>query len=130
MKPGPRSPYARFSTALATFQAEAAAALAEAEAWRGGEYDAGLSLGEFIALHRKIAGMSLQEVADRAGVTKAHVWELQNGRARNPSIGTVCGIAKALGVPVMAVFRAAVRTHEAADWRNRDAGRAALEGRP
>jgi transcriptional regulator with XRE-family HTH domain len=57
------------------------------------------------SMHRMIAdmrfdlGMSLQDVADRAGITKSHMWELEQGRAVNPTIKTVNGVAIALGIP-------------------------------
>lgn len=47
---------------------------------------------------RAARGLSLQAVADRAGITKSHVWDLEQGGARNPTIGTAVGIATALGV--------------------------------
>ena len=47
---------------------------------------------------RKQRGLSLQEVADRAGITKSHVWEIEQGRSRNPTIATAVGVASALGV--------------------------------
>lgn len=43
-------------------------------------------------------GMSLQDVADRAGLSKSHIWEIEQGRATNPTIGTAVAIAAALGV--------------------------------
>lgn len=43
-------------------------------------------------------GISLQEVADRAGVTKSHVWDLEQGRSKNPTIETAVNVAAALGV--------------------------------
>jgi transcriptional regulator with XRE-family HTH domain len=46
---------------------------------------------------REARGLGLQEVADRAGLAKSHVWELEQGRARNPTIATAVGIARALG---------------------------------
>jgi len=42
--------------------------------------------------------LSLQEVADRAGISKAHVWDIEQGRQRNPTIATAVNIASALGV--------------------------------
>lgn len=42
--------------------------------------------------------LSLQEVADRAGLSKSHVWEMENGRSRNPTIDTAVRLAAALGV--------------------------------
>lgn len=43
---------------------------------------------------------SLQQLADAVGASKAHVWELETGRAKNPSMELVDAIAKALGVSV------------------------------
>ena len=42
--------------------------------------------------------LSLQDVASRAGFAKSHVWEIEQGRSRNPTIATTVGIARALGV--------------------------------
>lgn len=47
---------------------------------------------------REAPGLSLQTVADRAGLTKSHIWEMERGSARNPTIATAVGIARALGV--------------------------------
>jgi transcriptional regulator with XRE-family HTH domain len=47
---------------------------------------------------REERGLSLQEVASRAGIAKSHVWEIEQGRSRNPTIATTVGIARALGV--------------------------------
>lgn len=47
---------------------------------------------------REARGLSLQAVADRAGVAKAHIWNMERGEARNPTISTAVGIATALGV--------------------------------
>lgn len=47
---------------------------------------------------REARGLSLQALADRAGIAKSHAWEIEQGRSRNPTIGTAVGIARALGV--------------------------------
>lgn len=44
--------------------------------------------------------MSLQEVADAVGASKAHVWDLETGRAKNPSIELLTKLAKCFGVSV------------------------------
>lgn len=44
-------------------------------------------------------GMSLQEVADAADLTKSHIWEMEQGRAVNPTVAAVWGLARALSVP-------------------------------
>lgn len=47
---------------------------------------------------RRKRRLSLQEVAARAGLTKSHIWEIEQGRSRNPTIATAVNIASALGV--------------------------------
>lgn len=47
---------------------------------------------------RKARKMSLEDVAAASGFTKSHVWELEKGRSRNPTVRAVWGLSKALGV--------------------------------
>lgn len=47
---------------------------------------------------REVLGLSLQTVADRAGLTKSHIWDLEAGNARNPTLNAMVGISRALGV--------------------------------
>lgn len=47
---------------------------------------------------RKARRMSLEDVATAAGFAKSHVWELEKGAARNPTVRAVWSISKALGV--------------------------------
>lgn len=47
---------------------------------------------------REALGLSLQTVADRAGLTKSHIWDLEAGNARNPTLNAMVGISRALGV--------------------------------
>jgi transcriptional regulator with XRE-family HTH domain len=54
------------------------------------------NLGAIILRVRTERGMSLQDVADEARLTKAHIWELEKGRSRNPTVETLLGIAAAL----------------------------------
>lgn len=42
--------------------------------------------------------LTLQEVADRASLSKSHVWEMEQGRGRNPTIDTVMRLAGVFGV--------------------------------
>lgn len=53
-------------------------------------------LGAHIKRLRENAGLSLQEVADRAMLSKAHIWEIETGNSTNASIKTLCCIAVAL----------------------------------
>jgi len=49
---------------------------------------------------REQRGMTLQEVADRVGTTKSHVWEFEKGRVANPTIGMLLGMARCFGVSI------------------------------
>lgn len=53
-------------------------------------------LGSHIKRLRENAGLSLQDVADRACLSKAHIWEIETGNSTNASIKTLCCIAVAL----------------------------------
>jgi transcriptional regulator with XRE-family HTH domain len=48
--------------------------------------------------YRVLRDMTLQDVADAAGITKSHVWELEQGRSTNPSVSAIWGIARALSI--------------------------------
>lgn len=58
----------------------------------------GAALGTRLKLLREMRGMSLQEVGDAAGLTKSHVWELEQGRSVNPTVNAVWGLSAALCV--------------------------------
>ena len=47
---------------------------------------------------RKARGMTLDDVAGAASFTKSHVWELERGSSRNPTVRAVWSLARALGV--------------------------------
>lgn len=42
---------------------------------------------------------SLQEVADAVGVSKAHIWELETGKSKNPSVELLTKFAVHFKVP-------------------------------
>jgi len=68
------------------------------------------TLGEEVERARAEARMSLQEVADGAGLTKSHVWEIAKGRARNPTIAAVAGLSRSLGIPFLRLAQAALNS--------------------
>lgn len=43
---------------------------------------------------------SLQEVADEVGASKAHIWELETGKSKNPSIDLLTKLANCFKVSV------------------------------
>lgn len=90
-------PGARIDRAIEAFRSEAMQAVADAALQI--DRTAKLSMHKMIADMRFDLGLSLQDVADRAGITKSHMWELEQGRAVNPTIATINGLAKALGIP-------------------------------
>ena len=49
---------------------------------------------------REARALSLQDVADRAGLSKSHVWDLEAGNSRNPTIDCILRLARAFGVSV------------------------------
>lgn len=58
----------------------------------------GAALGVRIKSIREERGMTLQQVSDASGLAKSHVWELEQGRASNPTINAVWSMASALTV--------------------------------
>lgn len=59
-----------------------------------------MDIGERLFSLRQKTGESLQDVADRVGASKAHVWELEKGRSKNPSFDLVRKLAKHFGVSI------------------------------
>jgi transcriptional regulator with XRE-family HTH domain len=53
---------------------------------------------------REARDMTLQEVADASGITKSHVWEMEQGRSVNPSVNAIWGLARALAVSPAALL--------------------------
>jgi DNA-binding XRE family transcriptional regulator len=103
-------PGARVAEALLHMRSEMMRALADAAL----QFDetARLSMRNTIAAERKRLGLSLQEVADRAGITKSHMWELEQGNSVNPTVWTVYGLSKALGVPFVSMAAGALNDTE------------------
>lgn len=100
------SPGARIDAAIEAFRAEAMQAVSDASMQIATTRK--LSMKRMIKDMRFDLGLSLQDVADRAGITKSHMWELEQGRAVNPTVRTVHGIAKALGIPFVSMAAGAL----------------------
>lgn len=103
------TPAKRISAALAVAHVEIFAALSDAQTGPTPDRKP-VKFGAFIRGQREALGLSLQELADKADCTKGHIWEIETGRSVNPTVLTVSNLARGLGVPVMAVFSAAL-TH-------------------
>jgi transcriptional regulator with XRE-family HTH domain len=55
-----------------------------------------MSLAVKLKQLRIARGKSLQELADEVGASKAHIWDLETGRSKNPSIELLTKLANAL----------------------------------
>lgn len=47
---------------------------------------------------RAARGLTLQELADRAGTSKSYIWAIERGETVNPTIDMAVALAHALGV--------------------------------
>ncbi|SKB26824.1 helix-turn-helix domain-containing protein [Sphingopyxis flava] len=62
------------------------------------DFDAQIAgYGQRVRDRRKALGLSLDKVAERAGLTKSYVWEIENGKNKNPTLRTTFGLCRALG---------------------------------
>ncbi|WP_108816929.1 helix-turn-helix domain-containing protein [Loktanella sp. Alg231-35] len=59
-----------------------------------------MSIGERLFSLRQKSGESLQGVADKVGVSKPHIWDLEKGRSKNPSFELVRKLAAHYGVTI------------------------------
>lgn len=59
-----------------------------------------MSIGERLFSLRQKSGESLQVVADKVGVSKPHIWDLEKGRSKNPSFELVRKLAAHYGVTI------------------------------
>lgn len=60
-------------------------------------------LGERIARERALRALTIEDLAHRSGISTGLMSQLERGIG-NPSLGTMLGIARALGLPVGAFF--------------------------
>ena len=54
-----------------------------------------MALGARLKRLRLKKGESLQQTADAAGVSKAHIWDLETGKSANPSMELLTSLASA-----------------------------------
>jgi transcriptional regulator with XRE-family HTH domain len=65
-------------------------------------------LGRLLVHHRARRNMSLQDVADEADTSKAHVWDIERGGAKNPSAELIFRLSVALDCPPIEILNAAI----------------------
>jgi transcriptional regulator with XRE-family HTH domain len=59
-----------------------------------------MAIGDRIKEMRLRKGQSLQQVADAIGASKAHIWELESNRSKNPSIDLLQKLASHFGTTI------------------------------
>lgn len=72
-----------------------------------------MTLGDKLREIRKERGLTLQQVADAAGLSKAFVSQIESGTA-NPSLASLKRVGNALGVPLATLFEEKVNGPEPA----------------
>ena len=56
------------------------------------------AFGARLRRYREAKGLTLQQVADKVGCTKAYIWELEMKEGQRPTAERIQAIAKVLGV--------------------------------
>lgn len=59
-----------------------------------------MSIGATLKQLRVKRSQSLQDVADAVGASKAHIWEIEKGSSKNPSLDLLTRLAEHFGVSV------------------------------
>ena len=62
------------------------------------------SLGDKLRARRKALGLTLDDAADRAGVSKRYLWELENRPTAQPTVAKLTLVANAYGVPIASLI--------------------------
>lgn len=68
-------------------------------------------LGKKVKNLRDGLHLSLTELSEGSGLSRNHIWEVERGKADNPTIETLCSLAKALRVNAEDLCFAAIRDH-------------------
>lgn len=58
------------------------------------------NIGPAMKRRRKELAVSLEEVASRAGTSKSHIWDLEQGNSVNPTILMLLSVASALNTSI------------------------------
>jgi transcriptional regulator with XRE-family HTH domain len=56
------------------------------------------NIGPAIKARREATGRSLEEVATAAGTSKSHIWSLEQGRSKNPTLLMLLNVCEALSI--------------------------------
>lgn len=58
------------------------------------------ALGPRLRKFRMAKNFSLQQLADKVGASKAHIWDMEQGKTSNPSLALLTELSRALDVPI------------------------------
>ncbi|OIO04668.1 MAG: hypothetical protein AUJ52_14895 [Elusimicrobia bacterium CG1_02_63_36] len=75
----------------------------------------GEGLAEFLKKKRTELGYSLKDAAKSTGIQEAYIWQLENGKRKQPRPDTLKQLAKGYGVPLETLFNCAGYTEAPAD---------------
>src|SRR5262249_34264432 len=64
-------------------------------------------LGEWIRKRRELQGVSQRELADRAGISRSYLCDIERGRGTKPSVDSLDSLATALGADRTELLRVA-----------------------
>ena len=59
-----------------------------------------MEIGDNIKKYRELRSITMPDLAVRAGVSKAFLWEIESGNSKRPGAETLYKIAEALGVTI------------------------------
>ncbi|WP_139490471.1 helix-turn-helix domain-containing protein [Brevibacillus dissolubilis] len=74
-----------------------------------------LTLGELVHLYRKQAGLTIQQLVERTGVSKSVISKIENGSTRRPELKTMKSLASELGIPLERVVEEYIETEHRMD---------------
>lgn len=67
------------------------------------------AVGLALRRHRVAAGLAIRELGRKAGVSSAMISRIENGQV-SPSLSTLEALARAMSIPVIALFQHTIRT--------------------
>lgn len=71
------------------------------------------TFGQRLRRFRMAKKLSLQDLANAVGASKAHVWDLESGKAQNPSLALLTEFSRALEVPIKELVGESDETEDA-----------------
>ena len=67
-----------------------------------------MKLAELVKTRRNGLGLSLQDVADASSISKAHIWEIEQGKSVDMRLSTAAKLAICLNIQITVLVAAAL----------------------